>query len=92
MPAPERRLIAYYQSAAFAEDHAYLTRRDPLAAEQQRHAIIGSYLDNLDALGITPTPSQLAVQDLFVAGELPLEQMLEQIELYAVSIAIRWPE
>ncbi len=85
-------MIAYYQSPSFAEDHAQLTRRDPLAAEQQRHAIIGSYLDNLDALGVTPTLSHLAVQALFIAGELPLKQMLDLIELYAVSIATRWPE
>lgn len=92
MPVPVRRLIAYYRSPGFAEDHADLTRRDPLAAEQQRYAIIGSFLDNLEALEITPTPTQLEVQARFIAGVLPLEQMLEHIKLYVASIALRWPE
>lgn len=89
---PDRRLIAYYRSPSFAEDHAYLIRRDPLAAEQQRYAIIGSLLDNLEALGITPTPIQLEVQAKFIAGDMPLAQMLEHVELYVASIALRWPD
>jgi hypothetical protein len=91
MPLPVRRLIAYYQSPAFAEDHAYLDRYDPLAAQQQRYAIIGNLNDNLATEGITPTPTELAVQARFIAGEMPLWQMLEQIELYVASISLRWP-
>jgi hypothetical protein len=41
---------------------------------------------------IMPTPTQLAVQARFIAGELPLAAMLEQIELYVASIALRWPD
>lgn len=89
---PDRRLIDYYQSPSFAEDHAYLIRRDPLAAEQHRHAIIDSLLDNLAALGITATSVQLEVQAKFIAGDMSLDQMLEHIELYVASIALRWPE
>ena len=91
MPIPVRRLIAYYRSSAFAEDHAYLDRYDPLAAEQQRHAIIDSLNVNFATEGITPTRTELAVQAQFIAGEIPLAQMLEQVELYVASIELRWP-
>lgn len=90
MPIPVRRLIAYYQSPSFAEDHAYLDRYDPLAAQQQRYAIIGNLNDNLATEGITPTRTELAVQEQFIAGELSLSQMLDQIELYVASISLRW--
>jgi hypothetical protein len=91
MLIPVRRLIAYYRSPAFAEDHAYLDRYDPLAAEQQRHAIIDNLNENLATEGITPTRTELSVQTRFIAGEMPLVQMLEQVELYVASIELRWP-
>lgn len=91
MPISVRRLIAYYRSPAFAEDHAYLDRYDPLAAEQQRHAIIGNLDENLATEGIIPTEAELSVQARFIAGEMPLAQMLEQVELYVASIDLRWP-
>jgi len=91
MPVPVRRLIAYYRSPAFAEDHAYLDRYDPLAAEQQRHSIIDHLNENLATEGIIPTRTELAVQARFIAGEMPLAQMLEQVELYVASIELRWP-
>lgn len=90
MPVPVRRLIAYYRSPAFAEDHAYLDRYDPLAAEHQRHSIIDHLNENLATEGIIPTRTELAVQARFIAGEMPLAQMLEQVELYIASIELRW--
>lgn len=91
MPVPVRRLIAYYRSPDFAEDHACLDRDDPLAAEQQRREIIANLNDNLATEGIVPTPTELAVQARFIAGEMPLAHMLEQVELYVASIQLRWP-
>jgi hypothetical protein len=91
MPISSRRLIAYYRSPAFAKDHAYLDRYDPLAAEQQRHAIIDNLIENLATEGIIPTRTELAVHARFIAGEMPLAQMLEQVELYIASIELRWP-
>ena len=91
MSVPVRRLIAYYRSPAFAEDHAYLDRYDPLAAEQRRHSIIHHLNENLATEGIIPTRTELAVQARFIAGEMPLAQMLEQVELYVASIELRWP-
>lgn len=87
-----RRLVAYYQSPAFANDHSRLERHDPVSAEQQRYTIIKNLNKNLATKGITPTPTELAVQARFIAGEMPLAQMLEQIELYVASIGLRWPE
>ena len=91
MPIPVRRLIAYYRSPDFAEDHAYLDRYDPLAAEQQRHAIIDNLNENFATEGIVPTHTELSVQELFITGKMPLAQMLEQVELYVASIELRWP-
>ena len=35
---------------------------------------------------------QLEVQAKFIAGDMPLAQMLEHVELYVASIALRWPD
>jgi hypothetical protein len=90
MPIRTRRLVAYYQSPAFAEDHVRLNRYDPSAAKQQRQAIIDNLNNNLAAEGITSTRTELAVHAQFIAGEMPLSQMLAQVELYVASIELRW--
>jgi hypothetical protein len=91
MPIRVRRLVAYYQSPAFAEDHANLIRRDPLAAAQQRRVIIDNLNKNLAMEGIIPTRTEVAVQAQFIAGDMSLAQMLQQVELYVASIELRWP-
>jgi hypothetical protein len=92
MPVPVQRLIAYYQSPAFAADHAILMERRPLAALQQRQTIIANLNANFATEGIAPTAAQLADQERFVDGTLSMPDMLEHIEQYVASIALRWPE
>lgn len=86
------RLIAYYRSDEFIEDHKRLEQRDPLAATQQRHTIIGQLNKNLSQLGVELSSAELGIQKRFISGDLPLPEMLKQIEQYASSISLRWSD
>lgn len=86
------RLIEYYLSAAFADDHSALIALDPAEAEQQRRLLNEQLNENLTALGIEPCRTELETQALFVSGEMPMWQMLEHVQFYGMSIMLRWPE
>lgn len=90
MPSSAHRLISYYKSPEFATDHDSLAQRNPNAAMQQRQMIISNMNENLATVGILPTKTELAVQARFIAGDLALPQMLDQMDLYISSISLRW--
>jgi hypothetical protein len=90
MSVSVRRLIAYYQSPDFERDHQILVRNNPVAAGRQRNTIIDHLNDNMRTVGIHPSPTELEVQARFIAGDLSLSDMLEQMQLYVASISLRW--
>jgi hypothetical protein len=85
-----RRLIAYYESEAFAQDHRSLMQRDPAKAMAQRRTIIDKLNENMAVLGSQPTPADLAARAQFVAGTMPMEEMLAFLRQYTASIGRRW--
>ena len=92
MPTPNHRLATYFSSDSFATDFQNLEKHNPAEAAKQLHKIIDSLNGNLAAIGITPTCIELEVQAEFVAGRLPLLQMLDYCRTYAESITLRWPK
>jgi glutamine synthetase adenylyltransferase len=83
---------AYYSGDEFLIDYPNLLQRSPDKAAQLLRSIIANLNENLAALGIVQTRTDLAVQAEFLAGTLPLHQMLDHLSLYAESILLRWPE
>jgi len=92
MPHRIPQLLAYYLSDDFVQDYPGFLRRDPAAAATQRRLIIDQLKTNSEALGVTFTPADLAVHTAFAAGEMPVDEMLDYLKLYAASIGMRWPQ
>lgn len=91
MPVPHRQLIDYYRSRDFAKDYANFARRDPATAAAQLRLIVEQLNANLSHAGITPTISELATQERFASGHMPMADMITFIREYAASIEARWP-
>lgn len=84
-----RRLLNDYQSPLFVDDFERVESRNAVEAKVRRWSLTDQLNANLMAEGIKPTEEQFRVQQAFAAGEMPIDQMLEHMKLYAAIISAR---
>lgn len=65
-----------------------MVKRDPAFAAIVRWSLIDQIKANNSALGIKLSATDLSLQRQFLSGELPMEQMLDQLRLYAETLLL----